>query len=372
MVMALEPLKGQDTMVMDNSSRERVAESFTTQESSVVKIPAVNVLLEFLSATNTICFNNNGNFSVTVPKSWSASEYSTEKERCLLLSHVVMPMESTEFIPVLKKSVMLDTNGHIYYYVYGRRVNIDQTRLPQMLSEATWLSSILLKFEYMCTCEGLGTENVPFIVQNVAYKDSLNNWHHNQCRLLSKNGRCDLCKRLRKTVLQKQAQFKKSEKSSRISSASNPADQKKLNAMKSKLNRERRLKNCAKLRLQYLTDSLKGKQDEIAAIQDESLEEKCLSLDISETQKIAMKEIIAAAKKDVKGRRYSEDWIMLCLLLNVRSPTYYEFLRNNNVIPLPCAKTIRSYLSAVDKECTFDETFSSQLLGQHSIVEDSV
>ncbi|XP_024893893.1 uncharacterized protein LOC112468779 isoform X2 [Temnothorax curvispinosus] len=65
-----------------------------------------------------------------------------------------------------------------------------------------------------------------------------------------------------------------------------------------------------------------------------------------------------------KSRRYEEEWIMLCLLMNIRSPGYYEFLRKNNVLPLPCHRTIRSYFSLVDMKCGFDEEFA-KLLAKH-------
>lgn len=48
---------------------------------------------------------------------------------------------------------------------------------------------------------------------------------------------------------------------------------------------------------------------------------------------------------------------MLCILMNIRSPGYYEFLRRNNVLPLPCARTIRGYFSMINLKCGFDHGF---------------
>lgn len=103
----------------------------------------------------------------------------------------------------------------------------------------------------------------------------------------------------------------------------------------------------------------------MSIINTESLERKCSDLNVPITQKIALKQIVqAATKKDAKGRRYTEEWIMLCLLLNIRSLRYYEFLRKNNILPLPCTRTIRSYLSVIDMKCGFDYGFL-QLLKKH-------
>lgn len=48
---------------------------------------------------------------------------------------------------------------------------------------------------------------------------------------------------------------------------------------------------------------------------------------------------------------------MLCMLMNIRSPAYYEFLRKNRIVPLPCTRTVRNYFSMIDSKCGFDEKF---------------
>ncbi|KAH6942676.1 hypothetical protein HPB50_009227 [Hyalomma asiaticum] len=69
-------------------------------------------------------------------------------------------------------------------------------------------------------------------------------------------------------------------------------------------------------------------------------------------------ECLAAAKVPAKqGRRYTDDWLLLCLLLNIRTPSGYRFLREHNILPLPCVKTIRKYISNVGMRCGFNEDF---------------
>lgn len=55
---------------------------------------------------------------------------------------------------------------------------------------------------------------------------------------------------------------------------------------------------------------------------------------------------------------------MLYIWMNIRSPSYYEFLRKNDVLPLPCKRTIRSYFSLIDMKYGFDEQFA-KLLKKH-------
>ena len=116
-----------------------------------------------------------------------------------------------------------------------------------------------------------------------------------------------------------------------------------------------------------LKDALDNSHKDLAAIESTEFESKCTELNICETQKMAMREIISSAKKNGTGRRYSENWIMLCMLMNIRSPTYYEFLRRHSVLPLPCKTTIRSYFSLIDTKCGFDDKFA-ELLKKHFAV----
>ncbi|XP_026666952.1 uncharacterized protein LOC113463923 [Ceratina calcarata] len=43
------------------------------------------------------------------------------------------------------------------------------------------------------------------------------------------------------------------------------------------------------------------------------------------------REIVSCARrKNKKGHRYNEDWLMLCLLLHIRSPKQYRNMQKNN------------------------------------------
>ena len=100
-------------------------------------------------------------------------------------------------------------------------------------------------------------------------------------------------------------------------------------------------------------------------------EEKCREFNIPEQQKKAIKEILTAANTTKKGRRYSEDWLMQCMLRNIRSPSYYQFLRNHNIISLPCTRTIRQYYSIIDTKCGFDENFA-KLISKYLSAKNSM
>ncbi|XP_060855841.1 uncharacterized protein LOC132933592 [Metopolophium dirhodum] len=46
--------------------------------------------------------------------------------------------------------------------------------------------------------------------------------------------------------------------------------------------------------------------------------------------------------------------MLLCLLFQIRSPTGYKFLKDQNILPLPCVSTIRKNLLAIKIVCGFD------------------
>lgn len=66
-------------------------------------------------------------------------------------------------------------------------------------------------------------------------------------------------------------------------------------------------------------------------------------------------------KKSKKGRRYTDNWLLLCLLLQVRTPTGYRLLRENDIIPLFAVETLWHYISIVGLRCGFDQDFSTAL-----------
>ncbi|XP_053597694.1 uncharacterized protein LOC103572487 [Microplitis demolitor] len=76
-----------------------------------------------------------------------------------------------------------------------------------------------------------------------------------------------------------------------------------------------------------------------------------------EQQQNAIREIINVSKcKSRNGHRYSKDW-MMCMLLHMKSPTTFRFIRDNNILPLSCPSTIRKQLSKIPISCGFDEAF---------------
>jgi len=61
--------------------------------------------------------------------------------------------------------------------------------------------------------------------------------------------------------------------------------------------------------------------------------------------------------KGPTGRKYTREWLLLCLLLRIRSPKAYNMLLDNQILPLPSRSTMHRYLSNVNFDCGFDKEF---------------
>lgn len=76
-----------------------------------------------------------------------------------------------------------------------------------------------------------------------------------------------------------------------------------------------------------------------------NLEQYIESGKIPKNQIHVLNRIIKAAKhKSSKGHHYSDEWMLLCMLLHMRSAAEYEFLRSNGILPLPSVRTVRRYV----------------------------
>ena len=139
---------------------------------------------------------------------------------------------------------------------------------------------------------------------------------------------------------------------------------KKLNTPEKKRFAKRRLNTItkAKIRLAFTNKGLKEEirmyQEKLEKLTEERIEEYTQRLNIGSAQAMVMREIINIAKYNSKfSRRYSADWLLMCLLMSIRSPEMYEFILRNDILPLPTKRTIRRRMSSINIECGFDASF---------------
>ncbi|XP_036146648.1 uncharacterized protein LOC118646884 [Monomorium pharaonis] len=338
-----------------------VADSFVPQKPAKVSssLEITELIPENASANN--------DFSAVIPERWSWVNMPNYAEisQYTLFTYSIMNFENGVYCPVTQKSVTLDADGKLKYFIYGRHIDTQDKDLERVIKKKEMLKNILRKFQDMNICSGQSDISIYLIPADGVYQDYVNKWRSKGCSLLSKQKTCKSCIKLRKCILQRKARLKSRTMINRINNASNSVDQGKLLAMRKKIRREKRQKYRAKNHVEHLITCMKAQEAQMTSMQDTAVDKKLGELEnISMSQKLVVKEIFAAAsKKDARGRRYTDDWIM-CLLLNIRSPKDYGFLRKNNILPLPCTKTIRNYFSLINIKCGFDEEFS-KLIEKH-------
>lgn len=77
-----------------------------------------------------------------------------------------------------------------------------------------------------------------------------------------------------------------------------------------------------------------------------SIEDELKKKNICENEKIVISKILKAFKcKSRMGHRYSDEWLILCLILHMKSPATYRLLRETNMLPLPCRSSIKNELN---------------------------
>jgi len=86
-------------------------------------------------------------------------------------------------------------------------------------------------------------------------------------------------------------------------------------------------KKCsrAKKKIIYLENSLNEVKNKMKQISQSTLDELLKGSNISNSQSNLIHEIFSAAKiKNPKNRRYSENWMLLCMLLQIRHLCWHK------------------------------------------------
>ncbi|XP_051159622.1 uncharacterized protein LOC127285741 [Leptopilina boulardi] len=295
--------------------------------------------------------------SIDIPKPWSVLKSQTGKEESLLF--VCFVNKENVKTHTFEKVVVMSKNRELQYEVHSNTVNAEMFELPKKVDNVKNLPQILQGFKKFCACEGININDVDCTSNLLNCNNyNLSGCRSKNCSLLSLNySKCRDCKKLSKLLSQQKRRLKKLSNNEEIKKLK-PSSQIKLKALQRKNQRRRKELIRLKYRLHVLEKSLEKNQCNIANINENDFDKNSSSLNMSQNQKMIVKEIIRAAKyTNPKGRRYSDDFIMLCLLMNIRSPSFYEFLRKNDILPLPCSKTVRDYLSMIRTKCGFDDGF---------------
>lgn len=200
---------------------------------------------------------------------------------------------------------------------------------------------------------GPSTLEYPDVEPKSAFVDMYDKWRHNSCQVILNTDAsvCQKCTSLSDTlrIHQKRKLVKKRKgKSQGLRTLPWQQNKNKIAALRRANYALKRSKSRLLKRFKNLSAELKQARQRIETLSEEELDVKLSQMNLPSAQLTAVKECISAARfQNRKSRRYTEDWLLMCLLLHIRSPAAYSFLRGNDVLPLPCVTTIGRYLSLV-------------------------
>jgi hypothetical protein len=113
-----------------------------------------------------------------------------------------------------------------------------------------------------------------------------------------------------------------------------------------------------KVKHQKILQELKSARQKIRALDEDDILNKINKLNMSAAQKMLLSECINVCKyKRKTSRRYTSEWLLLCLLLYIRGPASYKFLQTNDILPLTAISTVKGYLSRINLKCGVDDKF---------------
>jgi hypothetical protein len=249
------------------------------------------------------------------------------------LKEVVLKEDMTLQVNVLKQPIK---NIPLNVKIHNTIENIEK------------LKDSLFSVDNLNICSGAinVTNDIEEFGHSFAVKDICNTDRHKECLILIPQSlkTCKFCLNIKFSLNRKRRRTKTVTAIKRIRLSKSPviAENKKKLLLRKKYYKAEKMKK----RTKYVADKLKIEvvncMSKMKEISTQTVEEELKKKEIPKNQLNAVHEILQAAKhKNPKGRRYHEEWILLCMLLHMKSPSAYNFLRNSQILPVPCIRTIR-------------------------------
>ncbi|XP_077559688.1 uncharacterized protein LOC144174729 [Haemaphysalis longicornis] len=199
-------------------------------------------------------------------------------------------------------------------YIRGKKLR------TQELKTAEEAENLLLEVGNLKLCPGCGLKptSKSFVSSNGSYFSP-------KCSLtVSSETACVACRYLRRITMNTLSRRKRANNSVTVSG--------KVNAKKRASKTRALLRAKQKLaRVQKVIDDLKVKNEELSKTEFEAR-----ISGLPRKQQLAVRTCFEAARqKSTKGFAYTEEWLLECIIMRMRSPKLYEHIRRNNIMALP-------------------------------------
>ena len=254
-----------------------------------------------------------------------------------------------------QKEIILDKTMTLLIKVNGVYVDHKEFGIESNeLSSVENLEQIIKVIDERRVCQGSSeitrTSVNEHLLGSFTYRDKIDSLGHNQCRLLLpldekvQNISCKACKSIRDALNEKiiRRQRNKNSKYLKVEDLS-PRKRERLLKLKKQLRSQERTKQRAQGNARMYKGLMHKIQNKMMSVTEKTLDDFIdKNLQISQNERTSIHEIFKAAKsKSPKARRYSDEWIILCILLHMRSPVTYRMIRDMKILPFPCERTIR-------------------------------
>lgn len=248
---------------------------------------------------------------------------------------------------VFSKEVYVTEDLHFHIKCLGQSVDSNGIGLTQTkVSSAHDIEEIIELVDSCSICNGHHLETN--FESSVAYKDFLGTYRHRKCPILKVDAHkhCQYCNNLRRSVNRKRKATIQGDVKPKKPKVLNllSSEETKRNIIKLRKNKKLLIQKSKRLKKRYesLRQQFATAQEKMSNLSSTDLSNILNNEKIAQNQKEAIQEIVSACKhSNSKGRRYSQHWILLCLLLHMRSPKGYRLLQDENILALPSIRTVR-------------------------------
>ncbi|XP_050062894.1 uncharacterized protein LOC126552239 [Aphis gossypii] len=337
----------------------------TAENQNVNECPNVTNISDFnvFSNNEEIVYNTIQLWELTLPPNWH--KYLSNDQTTIGISEIIFIKNRDNINSFLRKTIIIEKDLKITCNILGKNINADnfQNALDKVISQQH-LENVIKEAATFKICRGLDflhdkksssylATNNDIIVDTMLHKRNLN------CSIIIPHGYyCFPCARTRKMLKQRSARLVAQCSPKRVTLKMTPKSKKKLSLLqkRNELLRKQK-KNCIN-KIKLLRQNMSELMSKFENVSKESISQKLTEMNCSGYQKTIIEEIVSAAKiSNPKGRRYSDEWIMLCMLLHIRTPSGYNFCKKNDILPLPSVSSLRRYLAMIDTACGFDKNF---------------
>ncbi|XP_050060677.1 uncharacterized protein LOC126551448 isoform X2 [Aphis gossypii] len=264
----------------------------------------------------------------------------------------------------IEKQLILNEESDIFLYAFDKKIELSDIGVNSniKIDNHTEIEKIIKIFDTISLCKGAVPSNKYRDVKlSTIPIERCGMWWHSKCITVlpkddsSNSDTCIWCKRLWYIVKSEKLRQRNNQS---IRTFFSPTKKKTISKIRKAKNTITKKFSRAHLKITCLQNHLKNIKDKMKKITHCNLDKVLQNSDIPNCQSELIHEIFKAAKlKNPKNRKYSENWLLLCMLFQIRSPSGYKFLRDQNILPLPCVNTIRKHLLAVEIGCGFDNNF---------------